>query len=299
MTSNKSLLYNAVDELNASGNTNLVTGTQVGLEQIVNETNPTMVIVFSDGDNDASDNLKVDATIALAKSKKTTIHTIGLETTTRNPLETLAKGTGGIFTFANDASELAGIYAAMRDNTLSQYVVCYQAPTSLENGESHEVIVGMMFHDSLVSDTIKWNEGFLPPTINLTDSTWNLIENSQEANTALTISAYIKSGLKITSAKLYMKQSGTDYASFTSYSMTHVRDSLWEYTIPESLVIPPGIDFYIIATDSLGQTGKTPKILTPGMEPYTIFIENDFPALRRSPWRAKILRQTSKRSPSA
>ena len=81
MTSNKSLLYNAVDELNASGNTNLVTGTQVGLEQIVNETNPTMVIVFSDGDNDASDNLKVDATIALAKSKKTTIHTIGLETT--------------------------------------------------------------------------------------------------------------------------------------------------------------------------------------------------------------------------
>lgn len=277
MTSNKSLLYNAVDELNASGNTNLVTGTQVGLEQIVNETNPTMVIVFSDGDNDASDNLKVDATIALAKSKKTTIHTIGLETSTRNPLEKLAKGTGGIFTFANDASELAGIYAAMRDNTLSQYVVCYQAPTSLENGESHEVVVGMMFHDSLVSDTIKWNEGFLPPTINLTDSTWNLIENSQEANTALTISAYIKSGLKITSAKLYMKQSGTDYASFTSYSMTHVRDSLWEYTIPENLVIPPGIDFYIIATDSLGQTGKTPKILTPGMEPYTIFIENDIP----------------------
>ena len=62
--------------------------------------------------------------------------------------------------------------------------------------------------------------------------------------------------------------------------MRHVRDSLWEYTVPANQVVVPGIDFYIVATDTAGQQGKSPRIPNPNQEPYTIFIGNDIPVVK-------------------
>ena len=279
MTSNKTLLLQAVDSLNAFGSTNIIAGTCSGLEQIVNETNPTMVIVFSDGANDGGDNLKLDSAVSLAQSKKTVVHTIGVGTTATMPLETLAKRTGGIYTFARSASELAGIYEAMRDNSLSQYVVCYESPDTVQNGDTHNVVIGMTFNKITTKDSVQWNENSLPPRVTLTDATWNLIKNSQQANSAITISAYITTSLQIKNANVFLRNSSTMNAQFTSYAMRHVKDSLWEYTVPANQAVAPGIDFYIVATDTAGQQGKSPRIQTPAMEPYTIFIDNDIPVI--------------------
>ena len=279
MTSNKTLLLRAVDSLAATGGTNIIEGTCAGLDQIVNETNPTMVIVFSDGANDTQDNLKLDSAISIAKRKKTTIHTIGVGVQSTMPLEPLAKGTGGIYTYANNASELAGIYEAMRDNSLSQYVVCYESPDALQNGDTHNVIISMEFNKITTKDSLQWNENSLPPRVSLTDATWNLIKNSQQANSSITISAYITTSLQIKNANVFLRNSSTVNAQFTSYAMRHVRDSLWEYTVPANQAVAPGIDFYIVATDTARQQGKSPSIQTPAMEPYTIFIGNDIPVI--------------------
>ena len=279
MTSNKTLLLQAVDSLKAYGGTNIIAGACAGLGQIVNETNPTMVIVFSDGGNDSDDNRILDSAVSLAQSKKTIIHTIGVGTTNTMPLEPLAKRTGGIYTYANNASELAGIYEAMRDNSLSQYVVCYESPDTLQNGDTHNVIISMAFNKITTKDSFQWNENSLPPRVSLTDATWNLIKNSQQANSAITISAYITTSLQIKNANVFLRNSSTVNTQFTSYAMRHVRDSLWEYTVPANQAVAPGIDFYIAATDTAGQQGKSPRIQTPAMEPYTIFIGNDIPVI--------------------
>ena len=279
MTSNKEWLLTAVDELSATGGTNIVTGTYDGLQQIVNETNPTMLIVFSDGENADADNLKLDATIELAKSKNTTIYSIAVASRVKEPLESLALKTGGTYIVANEASELAELYANIRNKFLSQSILCYQNPDTTQNAELHNVIVSMTFNNITTKDSFQWSEGALPPTISLTEDSWELIKNVQQANTSITISAYISTSLMIRNANVFMRTSDSTIGQFTSYAMRHVRDSLWEFAIPAGLVVAPGIDFYIVATDTAGQIGKTPNLQNPSAQPYTIFVNNDIPSV--------------------
>ena len=280
MTSNKEWLLMAVDELTANGGTNIVTGTYDGLQQIVNETNPTMLIVFSDGENAEDDNKRLDATIELAKSKNTTIYSIAVASSVKEPLETLATKTGGTYTAADLASDLAELYANIRNKFLSQSILCYQNPDTTQNAELHNVIVSMTFNNITTKDSFQWSEGALPPTISLTEDSWELIKNVQQANTSITISAYISTSLMIRNANVFMRTSDSTIGQFTSYAMRHVRDSLWEFAIPAGLVVAPGIDFYIVATDTAGQTGKTPKLQNPSAQPYTIFVDNDIPSVK-------------------
>lgn len=279
MTSNKTQLLNAVKNISTNGSaTNIISGAYSGLQQIVNESNATAVILFSDGQNNDG-TITLESVISLAKTKKTSIHTIGLETTTKQPLEDLAKGTGGIFTFAKDASELGGIYEAIRGNVASQYMVCYETPDKTLNGETHNVVISMEFNKITAKDSAQWNEAALPPVITLTEDTWELIDKTQSASTPLTISVYITTMLDIASAQLYLRGSSSTNAQFSSKTMTHVSDSLWEFTVPANLVTKPSLEFYVTATDTAGQIGKSPRIPTPGKEPYTIFIDNDIPVV--------------------
>ncbi len=277
MTSDKNLLVKSLDSVRASGNTNIITGANVGLQQIVNESNPTAVIVFSDGENSSADSKKLDDFVKAANEKNTAIYTIGLETTSEFPLKDMAKRTGGTFTFASDASELAGIYAAIRDNVKSQYVVCFQSPDSVQNSGVHDIVIQTTFNKKNASDTVQWTEKSMPPTITLTQDTRDLINNEQMANRSITISAYITSGQNIQTANLYMRTSSPIERTFEKFSMRNVRDSLWEFVIPANEVMAPGIDFYMTAEDDIGQIGKSPKIKTPSKEPYTIFVNNDIP----------------------
>ena len=274
LTSDKTLLLQAVDSIAAvSKTTNIFTGTIVGIDQIVNETNTTAVVVFSDGDNN-SGSRDLRGTIDLANEKKTSIYSIALESESRYPLENLATGTGGTFSIASDANELAGLYAGIRDNILSQYVVCFQSPDTVANGATYDVAIGTKFNKITTSDTVQWNAKSLPPIITLTEDTKELIESSQPSNNPLTLGVYIRTQIGIASADLYLRTSGTT-DTYARYTLLNVHDSLWEFTVPASDVMAPGIDFYVIAVDSLGQVGKSPRIQNPANQPYTIFVDND------------------------
>ena len=278
MTSDKSLLTGAVGRLDPSGDwTNILTGAYVGVEQTLNETNPTAVIIFSDGDNN-SGHKSVKDVVNFANTAKTSIYSIGLETDSEYPLKDIALNTGGTLTFASDASELAGIYAAIRDNIMSQYMVCYQTPDTVQNGETHTVAISTKFNKITTSDTARWSENSLPPTVTLTEATKELIDNPQESNNPLTLGVYIRTLVGVSYADVYVRTSGTG-GIFTRYPLQNVRDSLWEFTVPASLVMAPGLDFYVIAADALGQAGKSPRIQNPANQPYTVFVDNDIPAI--------------------
>ena len=281
MTANKSLLQNAIDSIKPNGSlTNIISGTYVGVSQVVNEINPTAVIVFSDGANNCGWK-NINSTIEYANMNNTNIYSIALESDIKYPLLELARNTGGTFSMASDASELAGLYTVIRENILSQYLVCYQTPDTLQDGQTHDVAISMTFNKITASDTAQWSENSTPPMISLTDDTWKLIENTQSSNIPLTLGVYIKSMQKLVSADVYLRTTGSIYGGFSRYPLTHVSDSLWEFTVPANLVVSPGLDFYVTAVDSLGLTGKAPRIPDPSMEPYTIFIDNDIPIVER------------------
>lgn len=278
MTSDTSLLLSAINTLKGGGETNIFGGTYTGIQQAINEINPTAIIVFSDGEN-GIESIKLDSVINTARKQNVSIYTIGLETTAEHPLKDLADSTGGTFTFASDASELAGIYASIRDNMQSKYIICYQTPDTLLNGDTHEIKISASLLGKNTSATIQWQESFMPPTITITDETWNKILNTQPTNVAIPIQVYITSAAPITTANINIRPTSRMNKTFQTISLKHVRDSLWEYVLPADSALSPGIDFYITVIDSMGFIGKSPKIPSPSKEPYTIAIENDLPRI--------------------
>lgn len=279
MTSDRSLLLAAVDSLKASGTTNICTGAKLGVEQVIGETNPTAVIVFSDGIN-MSESVSAAQVADLSKSLGTNVHTIAVETTTNSTLQELADATGGSYTEAPSASQLTGIYTNIRSVVQSRYVLCYQSPDAIWNGDTHTVEVKTKFLDKTASDTAYWDEGNPPPVVELTPSTWALVGVEQPQNKSLTIDVYVYSKTGVTDVKLYAKDVNLSNGSFKSYKMTQENDSLWSYVIPDSMVQYPGIDFYVVATDSNSLTGKTPAVANPSKEPYTIPVKNDVPVVK-------------------
>lgn len=280
MTSNKSLLFKAVEALKDSGNTNINTGAKLGVQQIIGETNPTTVIIFSDGEN-GSESVTTTQVTNLANSLNTSIYSIGVETTGSNAvLKNLADQTGGTYTDAPSASQLSEIYTTIRGSVQSRYVLCYQSPDGIWDGDSHMVEVKTRFMNKDAADTAYWNEDAPPPVVELTPATWDLVGNDQPQNKSLTIDVYVRSKTGLTDVRLYMRDVSLSNGSFYSYKMTRKNDTLWQYVVPDSMVQYPGIDFYVVATDSNGLTGKTPTVANPSKEPYTIPVKNDVPIIK-------------------
>lgn len=275
MTSNKDSLYNATANIKFNGSwTNINEGTELGVQQIIGEINPTAVIVFSDGINN-DDNITSSPVIDLANANSTNIYTIGLESNTKDPLQTLAEGTGGTYTYATAASMLSGIYETIRNAVQARYVICYESPDNVLNSDVHNVEIKTNFNSKNASDTFDWSESAMPPKIRLTQETQDMIGVSQNVGDSIVIEAYITSLSSISTAKIYLRSDTIPAKTFVPLAMTHVRDSLWTYVIPAEEVKAPGYDFYITAEDNTGLIGKTPTIPTPSREPYTIPVGND------------------------
>ena len=279
MTSDKNLLLQATEGLRASGGTNILDGAYGGLQQIVGETNPTAVIVFSDGD-DGSNSVTSQAVIDYAKSLNTVIHSVAIGYDYKVPLETIALGTGGSYTFAPSAAQLAAIYISIRNSVQARYTICYESPDTVVNGDEHEVVIKTKFLNKTASDTAYWSEKFMPPVVKLTKNTKKLIGAKQTPGDSITISVYVSSVDSLASVVLYTRTSSPNTAAtYTAHPMTHVKDSLWTYVVPGYNAVAPGIDFYVIATNVSGMVGKSPQVPTPSNEPYTIPIGNKAPAI--------------------
>lgn len=278
MTSNRDSLYNAVNSLVAEGLTNICDGVLTGLQQTLGETNPTTVIVFSDGLVEGGD-ATPESAIQRANSLGTPIYSIAIGGNYVDPLTQLATETGGTYTYAPTAAELGKIYSEIRSTVQAKYIICYQSPDSILDGDKHTVVINTNFLNKNASDTTYWNEDDLPPSVNLTDSTWNLVGVNQPQKESLTIGIYANSLYPIANVDLHVRSTGFSNNPYTSYSMVHIRDSLWEAIIPASKVTYPGIDFYVVATDSIGRVGKTPAVPNPATEPYTIPVLNEVPEI--------------------
>lgn len=281
MTSNKDSLLKGINNVNASGGTTINYGADLGLDQIKGETNATAVIIFSDGDG--SGGPSNSSIIEKALSLQTTIYSIAIGGTYTDPLKIIAEGTGGTYTYAPTAAELATIYADVRRNVKSRYVICYQSPDEKLNGDEHEVIISTSFLNKTAKDTAYWKEDFMPPSVRLTQETWDMVGKSQPAGDTLVLGFYITSKTPIATAKISIRKSDPTKKDFQTYDLIHVTDSLgnsdslWQFVVPAKDVVYPGLDFYAIVTDSAKFTGRSPKTLNPSKEPYTIPINNDLP----------------------
>lgn len=276
MTSDKGLLYEAVDDIHASGGTAINNGAYIALEQLKSEVNGATIIIFSDGYGAGS--YTSSEIIQKALGQNTVIYSVGVGTgVSTEPLKSIAEGTGGIYTEAPSASDLSAIYASIQGTVQARYTLCYQSPDTELNGDSHEVIVKTNFVNKNAVDTAYWNEDAMPPQVTLTKETWNKVGVNQPQKDSIEITVLVTSKEPLASVRIFVQKSNLQRQSYTSYEMEHVKDSLWRYVVPASNALPPGIDFYVVATDSLSLIGKTPLLPNPAKEPYTIPIRNEVP----------------------
>lgn len=282
-TADKDSLLGAVERLRFTGAyEDIALGAYTGVELGADLGGPKAIIVFSDG---RSDHKKYTAStvVELAERYATSIYTIAFKKSAEystsysnygfDILQDMSAGTGGRYYETAGITETREILAQIRHDMQTRYTVCYTTPDTIIDGDIHHVKIGVSYRGKKASDTASWREDFLPPKVTLTKATANLVGKELNSD-SLNIGVLVSSRLSMTSVKAFVRTHGDTLSTYKQLTMKKVKDSTWTVIVPESYLVSPGIDFYVIATDSLGREGSAPSVVSPEKEPYTIYVKN-------------------------
>ncbi|MGL1933494.1 MAG: VWA domain-containing protein [Fibrobacterales bacterium] len=304
MTANKDSVISAARNLRAKGGNPLIDGTFKGLEIIKNEQGPKIVLVLGDGDfggfdygsvgnsrNGHSFNEVIDTTqkydirvfaigldLFLLKNYSPGPFVDSMKIALGDSMKVLTDSLGGGVFDNITSANLSNMFNQIRADVKAQYEICYMSPDTTFNGDTNDVAIAIDFFGKNHSDSTWWDESNTPPVVALTDETQSLIGVNNPSGTPLTLSATITDDGGLEYVSLYYRATGT--VDFTQLNMYKTQGDTFTVTLPNTLSVFPGIDFYIIAQDSNQLQGKSPKIQYPWSQPYHISIANDPPSVQ-------------------
>jgi len=144
-TSQRSALYDTIENLRAGGNTHLYNAVSkaVGLFNDPSSGHRA-ILVLSDGRNDPETIGDPDQPIRLARQAHIPVFVIGLGKQIDEPyLRRLANETGGLFRAAPSSAELARLFSEMATLLKTQYRLTYQS-RMIADGQSHPLEVQLV-----------------------------------------------------------------------------------------------------------------------------------------------------------
>jgi hypothetical protein len=178
------------------------------------------------------------------------------------------------------ARNSAGVYYNVYDNfntiisdigtTIGEtYVVRFASSDRRTSGVRHLVEVEVSHAGYTDSDTASYMFG-AAPFITRTSETAALGATALAEHSEVSIHAYVTDSFEpfVSSATLYYRRTGT--SSFTSVPMANAHDSLFQASVPVDLVLTPGVDYYITASDGI-DVASDPRE-EPGTNPYQIAV---------------------------
>lgn len=176
-TNNANELEQAIRKTSPGGSTSMYNAVYIALKDLkkivaknVEEIRRQAIVVLSDGE-DTSSLLPFEEVLDLAKRSETAIYTIGLRDS-EAPAATkgfkeaefvmrqFAQETGGRAFFANQTSELNGIYGQISDELSSQYTVGYTSKNPKRDGGWRRVVIRV----NRQSTTARTKQGYFAPT---------------------------------------------------------------------------------------------------------------------------------------
>ncbi|MFH2034921.1 MAG: VWA domain-containing protein, partial [Candidatus Zixiibacteriota bacterium] len=291
-TSDTAILIDSINTMSAQGNTAVFDGIWKGVDLTIPEVGSKAVIALTDGMENYSqlcggagtpDGLWIgnppiwwwwgtpdpegwtdDSTLItnLANSGGVPIYTISLGSSfDPQYLIDLAAATGGTYYHAPTGNDIAQIYETIKYRLCSRYLICYDSPDTLQNGEWHTVQIcrkdqygdcGPCDIDSC-QETDTPNINRTPPTTSL-DTTCQRWDADVEICVNVTDLDTPQEDLIV---RLFYRNSPT--ASYTSVTMNRT-DSTYCYTIPGAS-IPCDADsiyYYITASDGQATVSSPP-----------------------------------------
>lgn len=177
ITTDTAALTTAIDALEPGSDTamyNALVEAQKNLEPV---TGRKSIIVLTDGLDNKSQSTADDIIAAIGESGLT-ISTIGFgDATSRGQvgldeagLKLLAKKTGGLYAYAEDAESLGAIFQQYGDVLQSEYAITYLSPTTLRDGVNRGLTVAL--NGNPVATTTRYNPGGLLPEV--TAQSWSM-----------------------------------------------------------------------------------------------------------------------------
>ncbi|MBN1577411.1 MAG: VWA domain-containing protein [Chitinispirillaceae bacterium] len=281
ITGDKTLLKNALGQVRVvnQGKTSILDGAYAGVLQLKGESNVRAVIIFSDGDENASRVATLRMVIDTARKYDVSIYSIavGAEAFAKvdSTLRPLADSTYGYFFFARTASELSELYRRIKADIQSRYLIRYVSPDKVIDGDTHYVYLSTELSGVLVSDTKPWIEEGQPPQIIIPEATAGLSQNSQFSGVALRLNfQIIDEDMPVPVSKLSYRLVGTAGA-WVEVNLVHVSGYNYYADIPGSSVQKPGIEYKVFAADRQGLTDEE--------GPFQINVDNSGPVILHTP----------------
>ncbi len=163
----------------------------------------------------------------------------------------------------------------------NNYVIQYTSSEPVLNGVRRNVEVKVKYKNIEASDTTSYVPGAIPK-ITRTSPTLQLHNKAWEPGTQLTIEVEVKDDIEpfVNSVTLYCRTTKT--STYTAIQMTSTDNVLYRGTIPASLVLEPGVEYYITATD--GVTSSDAPSIDAINNPYQIAVlPNTAPVIEHTP----------------
>jgi hypothetical protein len=163
----------------------------------------------------------------------------------------------------------------------NNYVIQYTSSEPVLNGVRRNVEVKVKYKNIEASDTTSYVPGAIPK-ITRTSPMLQLHNKAWEPGTELTIEVEVKDDIEpfVNSVTLYCRTTKT--STYTAIQMTSTDNVLYRATIPASLVLEPGVDYYITATDGL--TSSDAPSIDAINNPYQIAVlPNTAPVIEHTP----------------
>lgn len=177
-------------------------------------------------------------------------------------------------------SAFGDILAHITSQVANTYRITYRSSEPAFNGVERHVVV-QVDHQGDQATCEGWYTPGSAPRIARTQDTLDLHKQPWAAGTALAIRAEITDSTApfVQNATLYYRRTGD--ANYASTAMAHSSD-VWSGTIPGAAVDPPGVDYYIAATD--GQSTATSPSVDPRTRPHQLAIlPNVAPQITHTP----------------
>ncbi len=278
-TSNKDTLHARINTISASGWTAAFDGIWKGVDLTSVELGSKAVIAISDGMENNSQNCDAppdglrtghprwswpdpegftDDSVLICDYANTAgvpVYTISLGSEfDPGYLISIASATGGTYNHAPEGEDLVVIYEAVKNRLCQRYLICYDSPDTVSNGDWHTTKICRL--DASMNctpcDTASCQETDVPQltrtpfTVGL-DTTCQIWGNSVEVCTYVTDLDTPQEDLDVS---LFYRNS--DVASYTEIVMSRT-DSLYCATIPSDQFVCGGdsVQYYITASDGL------------------------------------------------
>lgn len=116
-----------VDQIDASGGTNICYGLSTAMESLVQAEGNRVIILLSDGIDFPESKMKIDSVLADAAARDITVYTIGLEGCDETYLRRIAESTGGTFIMVTDPALLQQTYQDIQSMIMDSYTIAYRA----------------------------------------------------------------------------------------------------------------------------------------------------------------------------